>query len=224
MLNRRLKACAEYIEGSGIVCDIGTDHAHLPIYLVKNGVCQSAYACDIATGPLESAKKSIDAAGLGGSIRIIRSDGLENVPNGGVSDIVIAGMGGELIAQILSRAQWIKRGVNLVLQPNTRETFLVKWLYGSGFCVKSKKTCIDGRFAYVIFKTVYTGETREISEFDCITGGLDPNDSAAKAYIKKQADKLFTAAKGIALSGEKGRGGKAGELTSLAQRLLDYIE
>lgn len=223
MLNKRLMACAEYVNGGGVVCDIGTDHAHLPIYLVENGICKTAYACDVASGPLESASKSVESAGLGGSIRLIRSDGLDSVPEDGISDIVIAGMGGELIVDILSRAEWIKDGVNLVLQPNTKEVLLIKWLYGNGFRVVSKKACIDGRFTYIILKAAYTDEDCQISEFDCIAAGLDQKDEASAAYIKKHADRFLTAAKGMSESKDKEISAEAERLTALANSLLEYI-
>lgn len=223
MLNKRLMACAEYVNGGGIVCDIGTDHAHLPIYLVENGICKTAYACDVASGPLESASKNVESARLGSSIRLIQSDGLDSVPEDGVSDIVIAGMGGELIVDILSRAEWIKCGVNLVLQPNTKEALLIKWLYENGFQVVSKKACIDGRFTYIILKTAYIGEACEISEFDCIAAGLDPKDKASAAFIKKHADRFLTAANGMTESKDREISAEAERLTALANSLLEYI-
>lgn len=62
-------------------------------------------------------------------IRLLKSDGLKNIPSENVSDVVIAGMGGETIAEIISGTQWLKSGVNLVLQPMTRAGYLRKWLY-----------------------------------------------------------------------------------------------
>ena len=50
-LSERLKCALNYIEKGNTVADIGTDHAYLPIYLVKNGICETVYACDINEGP-----------------------------------------------------------------------------------------------------------------------------------------------------------------------------
>lgn len=224
MLNKRLSACSEYVKGSGIVCDIGTDHAHLPVYLVEKGMCRSAYACDIAEGPLECAKKSVELVGLADKIKLIQSDGLKNVPSSGISDIVIAGMGGELIIDILKPAEWIREGVNLILQPNTKEILLIKWLYGNGYSVVSKKACIDGRFTYIILNAIYSGEKLGISDYECITKGLDPCDDAAYAYIIKQADRFKAAAKGMLKGGNTADIEEAGRLEALAEGLYKYIE
>ena len=61
------------------------------------------------------------------------SDGLDNVPPEGITDVVMAGMGGELIARLLEKCPWVKNGVNLVLQPMTKWDVLRKWLYANGF-------------------------------------------------------------------------------------------
>ena len=58
MLSKRLLCCSEMVQGS-VACDIGTDHAWLPIYLVQSGKCERAYACDIAEGPLSFARKNL---------------------------------------------------------------------------------------------------------------------------------------------------------------------
>lgn len=158
MLNKRLLTCAEFVIGDGIAVDVGTDHAYLPVYLVKSGIVKKAYACDIAQGPLLSAQKSVEREGLSGSIKIIKSDGLENVSSSGVSDVIIAGMGGELIEDIISRAEWVKNGVNLVLQPNTKVSELMSYLYKNGYKIKSEKAVADKRFTYIVINAEYIGK------------------------------------------------------------------
>ena len=60
LTDKRLLKCAKMVSGKGKVCDVGTDHAYLPAYLVKNGICESAVAADIADGPLRSAKATLE--------------------------------------------------------------------------------------------------------------------------------------------------------------------
>ena len=59
IIDKRLKVCAEFVCGTGTVCDIGTDHAYLPVYLVKENICVNAVAADINDGPLSAAKQTI---------------------------------------------------------------------------------------------------------------------------------------------------------------------
>lgn len=199
-LSKRLMLCAGLVAGGKTVCDVGTDHALLPVYLVENGLCDMAYACDIAEGPLKSAQKSIEASRCADKIRMIQSDGLDNILPEGVSDVVIAGMGGELIINVVSRAEWLKNGVNLVLQPNTREPELISWLCGNGYEISCQKAVEDGGFIYTAMRAGYTGKISIPSETERIVGALDPRDRCAKKYILTKANRLKAAAKAMSES------------------------
>ena len=76
--DNRLLLCASLVEGRK-VCDIGTDHGYLPCYLVSNGKCDSALACDIGEKPLSQAREHIKAQGLEDRIKTVLSDGLDSV-------------------------------------------------------------------------------------------------------------------------------------------------
>ncbi len=118
MLDIRLKTCFDMVGGRGIVCDVGTDHALLAAELINSGKCEKVIASDIKEGPLAAAKKTVERSGITDKVELILSDGLVNVPLEGVSDIVIAGMGGETIADIISESiECIPENVRLVLQP-----------------------------------------------------------------------------------------------------------
>ena len=101
-MDSRLLTCAGLCTGD-VLCDVGTDHGYLPCYMIENGLCSKAYACDIAQGPLDSAIAHINERCLSDRITTVLSDGLDSVEKGDITDVVIAGMGGELIADIISR-------------------------------------------------------------------------------------------------------------------------
>ena len=91
MLNSRLLACAGLISPGAHVCDVGTDHAQLAVYLLESGIAADVIASDIGEGPLQAAQRTITAHGLDGRIRTILSDGLQSIPPEGLTHIVIAG-------------------------------------------------------------------------------------------------------------------------------------
>ena len=64
MTDRRLKKCAEFVSGEGIVCDVGTDHAYLVTELICSGKCVRAIASDVREKPLESARKNVENCGI----------------------------------------------------------------------------------------------------------------------------------------------------------------
>ena len=107
-LDERLSLCAQMVRDGAAVADIGTDHAYLPVYLVECGKIHKAIAADVREGPLENAKGNISKNGFDQQIKTVLSDGLEKISPDEADDIVIAGMGGELIIRIISAAAWLK--------------------------------------------------------------------------------------------------------------------
>ncbi len=182
MLNKRLRACADFVSGRGIACDVGTDHAYLAAELLKSGKCREVIASDVAEGPLMAAERTLNQAGLMSKARIILSDGLTQIPPDNVTDVVIAGMGGETIVHILSSCEWIKSDVNLILQPMTKAALLREWLCSNGFFIIEEKIVHDGRFFYTVMRTSYTGENFQLSDFNRELGFQDWTDEVVKDY------------------------------------------
>ena len=85
-----------------VFADIGTDHAHLPIFLLKTGKIARAVAADVNEGPLDRARRNAMSEGVAEKIDFRLANGLAGMDELGLTDIAICGMGGELIAAILS--------------------------------------------------------------------------------------------------------------------------
>lgn len=207
MADNRLLTCAKLIKGDKAV-DVGTDHGYLSVHLILEGICSQVIACDVNEKPLDAARKTVERARLEKQIDIVLSDGLDNVKKDGVTDVVMAGMGGELIVRLVEKCPWLKdkeNPVNLVLQPMTKSQTLRKWLYDNGFCVTKELACRDGAFVYSVMQAVYVGRK---PEYPCddryLYGGRVKADSeAGKAYLDKQAERLKTAGLGMLKSADK---------------------
>lgn len=193
MLDKRLKLCADMVKGKG-VCDVGTDHAYLIAELLTSGKCDTAVAADINEKPLASARSNLEKAGVIEKATVVRSDGLKNVPKEGMTDIVIAGMGGELIAKILSECGWLE-GINLVLQPMSKADVLLRYLWENGFEILERKAVREGKFYYTAINCMKSTKPLQQTEFPPLfeyIGGLDFTDACAAEYAEWQADKLYT--------------------------------
>ena len=166
MLDNRLKMCAEFVSGRGIAVDVGTDHAHLAAELINSGKCRRVIASDINEGPLESARKTVEKHGISNKVELVLSDGLENVDLEGVSDIVIAGMGGETIAGIIEKLDMDCdfESIRWILQPMTKPEYLRKKLYEFELKITSEKVVQDGDKMYVIMCAEYNKECRYLTE------------------------------------------------------------
>lgn len=161
-LSKRLTAAVTYVRNGSVLADIGTDHAYLPIYAVENGLAERAVASDINEGPLENAESNVKKHGLSDKISCIHTSGFKGLDTFGITDAVIAGMGGELIANIVEAADFIKiNGFRLVIQPMTMLDIARAALFASGFSILNEYVLKeDGKF-YTVISAEYTGQIFE---------------------------------------------------------------
>ena len=135
-LDARLLSVAKFVREGAYVCDVGTDHAYLPVQLVLTGRAVRALASDINEGPVNRAKESVAKYGVSDKIDVVLGDGLKGADGYPITDVIIAGMGGELIASILDAAKWIQNEkYRLILQPMTHAEILREYLINNGFTI-----------------------------------------------------------------------------------------
>ena len=170
-LRPRLAAIADAVGGNRrLVIDVGTDHGYLPIYLVQSGLAERAIASDIAVKPLKRAEAAIAEQGCADRIALPLGNGLSGLEDSGADCVVIAGMGGEMIADILENAPFVRqRQIDLVLQPMTRAEVLRRYLAEHGFAVTSEHLVSDDKL-YQILSVRYDGIRRSISPFLAAVG------------------------------------------------------
>jgi len=221
MLDKRLSLCAEFVSEGGVVCDVGTDHAYLVAELLRSGKCRKAVAADIADGPLDAARQTLERYGLLDSVRIIKSDGLREVEQDDITDIVIAGMGGELICEIISCVEWIKNDINLILQPMTRAETLRKTLYENGYEITREQAVIDGEHAYSVICAGYTGRVeRDITLQLIYLGKLQKKCKDNVLYIEKLYAQQMQIIRGLEKSGRFEEAKKHREIAEIARGFL----
>lgn len=179
-LDSRLSAVASLVRKNTKFADIGTDHAYLPVYLIKNGVIDNAIAADLRKGPLENAKETVQIYNLTSQIQLRLSDGLDNFTDSEVNEIAVAGMGGLLIAQFIERTNWLKnKDIHLILQPMTHAEELRKTLFDNGFNIDKEVAIIDKDKLYIVISAYFCGKKVDYTDFDLIVGKLPLNDDMA---------------------------------------------
>lgn len=156
ILSPRLRAAAEQVPFGARLTDVGTDHAYLPAALLLEGRISGAIAADVNPGPLRRAEETVRTYGLEASLTLRLTDGLTGIGPEETDTVVIAGMGGELIAQIVSQAPWT-RDVLLLLQPMTAQAALRQWLLTHGYVISKETLVREGEKFYQLL-TVRGGE------------------------------------------------------------------
>lgn len=199
-LSKRLSLIAELVNGGSSVCDVGTDHGYLPAFLYLSGRCKSVTATDINQKPLQSAKDNLKRLGAEG-VKLVLCDGLEKVTRADADTVIIAGMGGEVISGILSRADFLRDDtVELILQPTTAAKELREYLAQNGFVIELEQALQENGKIYSIMRARFGGEPYKLSDTQAVIGILKPDCDDSIAYIKKQfkiADKCANDLKNV---------------------------
>lgn len=197
-LDARLEAAVEFIRG-GTVADVGTDHAYLPISLLRRGFCRFAVATDIHRGPAEVAAAHLSANGLGDdNAAVLLTDGLHGAEQFSPTDICIFGMGGEMIAHIIDEAPWVKQSsIRLILQPMTRMEVLRDYLDKQGFCIRAERLVKTDRI-YQILCAEYDGQVRSHAPLTLLLGehNMARRDALCLELAARQATILTASREG----------------------------
>ncbi len=154
-MSPRLLTVANMVKNAHSVADIGTDHAYVPIYLIKNNRIQKALAMDINEGPLMRADENIKKFHLEDFIETRISNGLDKLKNYEADTVIIAGMGGILINEILDRGKDRLTSVkNYILQPMTAIEETRKYLENNNFCITDEKLAKEDNKIYTVISAV----------------------------------------------------------------------
>lgn len=205
-LNSRLKTAADMVRKGSVAADVGTDHGYLACYLVSQGICPNVFAGDINKLPLEKARMAVKRRKLDDKVTLILSDGLKEFPENCAQDIIIAGMGGELIWQIINGVSWLRdKNIRLILQPMTRDAELRKSLMQNGFYIIDEQAVRDKGRLYTVMLVCYKGERFIPDDFACTAGKhleTCKTSPLSAAYLKRQAAILEKKAAGLSASAD----------------------
>ena len=172
-LSKRLACAASFARKGDFIADVGTDHAYLPIYLYKSGIVKGAVVSDINEGPIDRAKRNIFEYSCGNAIIPVLSDGLCKIDEFSPNTVFILGMGGELIINIISKAEWLKeKRTRLVLQPMTHPELLRAYLFDNGFEIVDETLVDDGKI-YQIIVSEYTGKNTSADNMALFFGTIN---------------------------------------------------
>ena len=197
-LSKRLKRIAEHVDKCESVADIGTDHGYIPIYLVKEGICEKAIASDINKGPIEKAKVNVAFEGVSNKIKCLLGPGLNPLKVGEVNGVILAGMGGNLTRDILlADMEKVKKYDFIILQPAQNPEVLREFLYKNDYEIIDEDLIKDeGRF-YELFKVKYNENSEKLVFEDELEYEVSPllrekNHPLFKEFIEEKINRCET--------------------------------
>jgi tRNA (adenine22-N1)-methyltransferase len=158
-LSRRLAQVAAQVPAGARLADIGSDHAYLPVALMRRGAIVAAVAGEVALTPFRAAQRTVRENDLQPFITVRLADGLAAIePGDGITAVSLCGMGGETIRDILDSGKGHLSGQErLILQPNGGEQPLRQWLMDNGYRILFEDVLHENRFDYEIIVADRTG-------------------------------------------------------------------
>ncbi|WP_413791464.1 MULTISPECIES: tRNA (adenine(22)-N(1))-methyltransferase [unclassified Pseudomonas] len=165
-LSMRLERVAAHMPTGARLADIGSDHAYLPVALLRRGVIATAVAGEVALTPLRAAERTVGENGLEQWISVRQANGLAAIePEDGITAISLCGMGGETIRDILDSGKARLSGhERLILQPNGGEQPLRQWLMENDYRILCEEVLRENRFYYEIIVAERAGPVTYTAE------------------------------------------------------------
>ena len=223
-LGPRLRAIAALApEGCGCLADIGTDHGYIPVSLLLEGRIRRAVAADIGPLPLDHARRTAERYGVTSGLDFRLGDGLAVLTPGEADVIVIAGMGGDAITEILAAAPWSRAGPLLLLQPMSKAEVLRAWLPSNGYRVLAEELVQDKGVLYPIL-TVRGGGMPPAGDGQAWGGFLLEKDPLWGLYLADRLLRLRRAAAGLERARDPAMAEKRRKLLAVIAQLEEWKE
>lgn len=194
MKKRRLEEIIKLVEDNSIVADIGTDHGIVPYELIKSNKAKKVIASDISEKSLDKLREKLDYLDEPEKIMLNVSDGLDNLNEYQVDTIIISGMGGNLIVDILNKNIDVAKSANcLILGANNSLSVLRKFLHDNSFEIIEEVDLFENDKYYQIIK-VKVGKQLFLNEYEYEFGKflIDNKSENLKQYIQQQVDSKKT--------------------------------
>jgi tRNA (adenine22-N1)-methyltransferase len=226
-LDQRLLTASQMIIPQRPVADIGTDHGHLPCYLIASGLAPRVIATEWGDGPFQQARERIGKSPWSDCIVVRQGNGLEALQKGEVETVVIMGLGGDLIAAMLKR-DWALTAsfARLVLQPMTRAGVVRRLLAQQGWPLLSEQVArVNGRF-FILLSYQPGSQPYELTLLETEVGsqilqGRSNHERQYLIYCWRKFKKLY---EGLALSKQADNRHKRHEYGRLCLELEEIID
>ena len=187
-LGERLTRVSSFVPNGSKVCDVGSDHAYLPVYLIQNDQISCAIAGEVVEGPYLSAKQTVRDYRMEDRIEVRLGDGLKILSKEDeITAVTICGMGGELISRILEAGYsggHLNGRERLILQPNVAEHLVREWLMSHSYHIVEETVVEDNRRLYEIIVAEPVGKRVEYTELELKYGPILLKESSELSVSK----------------------------------------
>lgn len=186
MISKRLAHVIDWVDGN-VLADIGCDHGYVCVESIKQHKVKKAYACDIAQKPLDRARTEVRQAHLENTIQCLLLNGMVGLPDD-VDIVVIAGMGGHTIIDILEKAT-LYPSMRFLISPHSQAELVREYVSSHGFVIEKEQMVLDKHY-YPILDCRYLQQKQDLSAFALRYGYHVEKSSDYESYLQDQEKKL----------------------------------
>jgi len=224
-LTPRLQSIADLVDKGSVVGDVGSDHGYIPIYLIERGICEKTIASDINQGPVDNAKKSVSEYGFHDAVSVRLGGGLVPYTPKEIDTVIIAGMGGLLIRDIMLESPKMVETIDtFILQPMVAQDELRQWLYENEYTIEKEILSQEGdKFYEVLY--VKKGKMDKYTKLELEIGkNMVKHDDMSRAFIKKKIRKYETIVENIESNGAENNQDKLKDLYKRLDKLKEVFK
>ena len=222
-LSNRLKKIAELVDFGATVIDVGTDHGYVPNFLCEKKISRDIIATDISNNSLE---KSIELTKKMGNEKFIRNILANGIVKENRDNIIIAGLGGIQIAEIIFNSIEISRSAKkLILQPMQKTNILRRELNNMGFEIIDEEIIFEDDRYFEIIIAKFNGKRKSLDELDFYFSNIliNKKDKVYLAYLSERKFELEKILNKINKDNKRSNK-RRDELINLLKRTEDAID
>lgn len=190
-LSKRLSAIKDMVPNNSIVADVGTDHGYIPVYLIENKISKKVIGTDISKGSLDKIIDLVRSLDLEDKIESRLGNGLDVIKPYEVDTLIVAGMGGLLIKDILEKSKKTTESINnFILQPMVGAKELRKYLIDNNFKIVDEDLVLeDNKYYEIIFAKKEKSYMEKDIYYEISKILLDKNHPLIKDFIQYKINK-----------------------------------
>lgn len=179
--------------------DVGSDHGYVSLEALITGDYSKVVATDIHKDPADKTRSTLVSHGYAEQSTVVCTDGLKGVDLIDGDTVIMAGLGGNNMMDIISAAmevtpQEVLKSVVWCLQPQKTIEELRVYLCQNGFEIKDEVVVNERGIHYPMLVAVFDGIKREINLYQKYFGPVLPNkknEEMVAAYFDK-LDGIYT--------------------------------
>ncbi|MGO1470448.1 MAG: tRNA (adenine(22)-N(1))-methyltransferase [Tissierella sp.] len=185
-LSDRLMKIIKFVKEDTIILDVGTDHGYVPIYIVEKNICKKAIASDVSRNSLKKTIELIKKKGLEENISSRLGDGLDVIRPYEVDGVIMAGMGGILIQNILKKDKKITDSINyFIFQPMVASKELRKYLSQNNYkIVDEELSKEDNKFYEIIYAKRGKEDVKKEIYYEISEKLIEKNHPLLKEFVE----------------------------------------